>query len=791
MAITQELKVKIDATINAGASVQQLRDLKKLLREIPADAAEFKTVNRAINDTTDVVKGAKTQTQDFVDTLASAPGPLGMLGRGIDTVSSSTNKFGLALKATGIGLVVALIAQLVNAFTSNEKAMKKLEPVMIGFEKILGGIFTALEPVFDLVVDLALKGMPYLIKAIGGLYAAFAGLRSFLKNFFVVQFKLFQSFGKVLEGVFTLDFKLIKEGVTDAVTAVKDGVKNVIQTTTDTYKRFETGTQELTKTEKKNLAERTEAQQKALEKQKALLTQAEKDRQANLDKQKAVNMAAAKSEEEKLAIEKQYALDSYNSKKKLLDDQAKLYPKGSAEYKEFQSQLTALDADYINKKTEFRNKDKELAQKAFQDEVKMSQDANKEKLADLTNTYTLIKEQYGENSKEARDAQDNIFAAQAEGLANERKLYENKKELTKEEIARLGEIKQAEENLTVTKQLENIKRAKSDLDTLVKKNETDKAARDVDFQNRMDAAALDLELQGKILEEKKIADEKYYADQLILLQGQDEKIAQLNAKRLEDQAKYTEGEILLEQKRVAAKLSTLDNIIALAGAESAVGRAALVAKQILLAKELVMEAKKTITFATLKASEATVATATGAAKTAAVGFPQNIPLLIAYAVQAAGIISAIVSAVRGAKSAAGAVSTGDMGGGAGAAPAAPAQQGTAVPRPRGMATGGLVRGAGGGKSDLIPAMLSNGESVINANSTAMFAPLLSSINAIGGGKRFAEGGLAIGGLGQTQALTALSSQMTGNMAPIKTYVVASDMTNQQMLDRSIKDRSTL
>jgi hypothetical protein len=33
--------------------------------------------------------------------------------------------------------------------------------------------------------------------------------------------------------------------------------------------------------------------------------------------------------------------------------------------------------------------------------------------------------------------------------------------------------------------------------------------------------------------------------------------------------------------------------------------------------------------------------------------------------------------------------------------------------------------------------------------------------------------------------------MTGNMAPIKTYVVASDMTNQQMLDRSIKDRSTL
>jgi len=100
-----------------------------------------------------------------------------------------------------------------------------------------------------------------------------------------------------------------------------------------------------------------------------------------------------------------------------------------------------------------------------------------------------------------------------------------------------------------------------------------------------------------------------------------------------------------------ARWSSFDNVRAIAGAESAVGRAALIAKQVLLAKELIMEAKSTITFATLKSSEATVATAAGAAKTAAIGFPQNIPLLIAYAAQAAGIIAAVVSAVKGAKSA--------------------------------------------------------------------------------------------------------------------------------------------
>jgi hypothetical protein len=49
------------------------------------------------------------------------------------------------------------------------------------------------------------------------------------------------------------------------------------------------------------------------------------------------------------------------------------------------------------------------------------------------------------------------------------------------------------------------------------------------------------------------------------------------------------------------------------------------------------------------------------------------------------------------------------------------------------ATGGLVKGAGTGTSDSIDARLSNGESVINARSTSMFAPMLSAINQAGGG----------------------------------------------------------
>lgn len=92
-------------------------------------------------------------------------------------------------------------------------------------------------------------------------------------------------------------------------------------------------------------------------------------------------------------------------------------------------------------------------------------------------------------------------------------------------------------------------------------------------------------------------------------------------------------------------------------------------------------------------------------------------------------------------------------------------------QPSKFADGGYVTGPGSSRSDSIPAMLSNGESVINANSTQLFGGLLSAINVAGGGQAFDQ-------RVQTQ---------TGPAPIIKTYVVASDMTSQQEADKRIKD----
>lgn len=88
------------------------------------------------------------------------------------------------------------------------------------------------------------------------------------------------------------------------------------------------------------------------------------------------------------------------------------------------------------------------------------------------------------------------------------------------------------------------------------------------------------------------------------------------------------------------------------------------------------------------------ALAAGVAQAQSVPFPANIA---AVAVTVATILSNIASAISTVKSAK-------------------------------FAKGGKVRGAGTGTSDSIPAQLSNGEYVINAQSTKLFEPLLEAIN---------------------------------------------------------------
>ena len=152
------------------------------------------------------------------------------------------------------------------------------------------------------------------------------------------------------------------------------------------------------------------------------------------------------------------------------------------------------------------------------------------------------------------------------------------------------------------------------------------------FQNEQKALKA-AELKAQEDEEKAAADKE---------KAEIEKLKKESAERI----KIEEEEA---RKKEQIKEAAFNQAVAIAGAESKLGKALLIAKQIQNAKELAIEIGKTVAFSTQAAARSTVAVAEGTAQTAKIGFPQNIPMLIGYAAQAVGIIGAIKSATSKAK----------------------------------------------------------------------------------------------------------------------------------------------
>ena len=119
--------------------------------------------------------------------------------------------------------------------------------------------------------------------------------------------------------------------------------------------------------------------------------------------------------------------------------------------------------------------------------------------------------------------------------------------------------------------------------------------------------------------------------------------------------------------------------------------------------------------------------------------------------------------------------------------------------PTGFKEGGYVSGIGDGKSDSIPAMLSNGEFVINAKSTEKYLPLLEQINDEGV-KGFAQGGFVLddgsnasifmnGSFDDSRIVEALENN--NQRTPIRAYVFEKEITNAQDIEKRLQELSKL
>jgi len=400
--------------------------------------------------------------------------------------------------------------------------------------------------------------------------------------------------------------------------------------------------------------------------------------------------------------------------------------------------------------------------------------SNAKKVVDNKNNYALLEaqsqrliEQYDLEAEQQRQVRDDVSLSVQERIDANNKLAEVLKEQSEEEkiaiqdrmTALQEQIDLEGESHELTAEMYNLQTEMLAIDAKVAGFKSEQLTNEVALKQEL----LDLDnTRAEATNEMAIAEANFFAEgeqseiqklefkrqalemekqielerlQMILANTNEGTQARVDAEMAIAKAKQDFGNQEIEMERSitdtkkALVAQGLDAVINAAGAESKVGKALFIAKQALALRELIMNAKNTLSKASMNAAEAGTDVAKGAAKAAgSAPFPANLIPIAGFAIQAIGIVSSIRSSMKTAQETAS-----EAGGSGGSAPR------ISVP-----AT------SGGGAT-----------------------PPAFNIVGQGGSCQLAE---AIGGQ---------------EKEPLKAYVVSQEVTTAQSLDRNIIETTSL
>jgi hypothetical protein len=397
--MAEKIEVDLEVKNNLEPTIRNLRELKNELKQTAAGSSEFNRISAQIRDMDDAISDAKATNDDFLGQLENASGPLGVLGQGIRGAERTFSSFNGALKASVIGLIVGLIGGLVKAFQDNEVAMKKLQPLLQGMEKIFQGIFRVVEPLFNILVDLALQALPYVSDAFNVVYSSVTAV--------------FQSLGYLGGAV----KKLISGDFSGAWEDAKKSVTSFSQNYDDASKRFITGTKEM-----------TDAEREAAEKQKELLEkQAEARRKAaeKLAEQRRKDLEDLKTA---LKAQKDATQTTYNEVTQAI---------GDAQDKQSEFLMTATEAEIRNVNDKYfrlielakqQNRSKEEIDAL---EIQRENDVNDIKLKNQEDVNKKIIDQEKAVAAAKKEIQDASFSVVEGGISLLKGLFDKNKDIQK------------------------------------------------------------------------------------------------------------------------------------------------------------------------------------------------------------------------------------------------------------------------------------------------------------------------------------------------------------------------
>lgn len=153
----------------------------------------------------------------FIQNAQKAGGVLPLLSNGFKSITQGIvgmTRASLAFIATPIGAVIAAVGLVLGAIVNYLKSTQEGMDLVTKVTRPLSAVFQALVGILQDVGK-------FLFEAFSRPQETLKALYEFIKNNIMRQF---QAFGKILEGIFTLDFGLIKEGFQDLADQVKDNL---------------------------------------------------------------------------------------------------------------------------------------------------------------------------------------------------------------------------------------------------------------------------------------------------------------------------------------------------------------------------------------------------------------------------------------------------------------------------------------------------------------------------------------------------------------------------------------
>lgn len=343
-----------------------------------------------------------------------------------------------------------------------------------------------------------------------------------------------------------------------------------------------------------------------------------------------------------------------------------------------EKELTAKARKAINEQIYALEEQKKMALQKLSDEELQKEIANRQKLIEL-------------QLESVKKGSDKELELKLEQLKIKRQADLSDTELTEEmKLAIIDKYKKKEAELVDAankqiwdkqkKALED--RAKAELDLLESQNniKLQKLANEGASESQLKQAqyAYEIqELQTSLAQENEVLDN--------MRQQKDETDEEYDRRKVEQKQKIAGIEVQIETAKVDSMKLLYNDLTSAIDALGEVNEGFAKLSKVLALGEIAVNTGKAI--------------AAGVAQAQSVPFPGNIA---AIATTVTTIMANIATAIKTVKSAK-------------------------------FASGGLVTGPGTGTSDSIPAQLSNGESVMTARTTELFAPILSSFNQMGGG----------------------------------------------------------